>query len=58
MSSPLGMFLLGWLASIMRTIRGVRLVGHKPLSEMKLGKPRGKIERESRGKKKTPPKRG
>jgi hypothetical protein len=52
------MFLLGWLASIMRTIRGVRLVGHKPLSEMKLGKPRGKIERESRGKKKTPPKRG
>jgi hypothetical protein len=41
MSSP-GIFLLGQLASIMRTIRGVRLVGHKPLSEMKLGKPRGK----------------
>src|SRR5207253_4796934 len=26
----------------MRTTRGARLVGHKPLSEMKLGKPRGK----------------
>jgi hypothetical protein len=42
MSSPLGIFFLGWLVSIMRTIRGARLVGHKPLSEMKLGKPRGK----------------
>jgi hypothetical protein len=34
------------------------LAGHKPLSEMKLGKPRGKMGRESRRKKKTPPKRG
>jgi hypothetical protein len=36
-------------------LRGARMVGHKPQSEMKLGKPRGKPKK-SRAKRKASPK--
>jgi hypothetical protein len=38
-------------------LRGAREVGHKPQSEMKLGKPRGKPAKSPKAKK-APPKRG
>jgi hypothetical protein len=39
-------------------LRGARAVGHKPQSDMKLGKSRGKPSKSPKAKKKTPPKRG
>jgi hypothetical protein len=35
-------------------LRGARVVGHKPQSEMKLGKPRGKPNKSPARKKKAP----